>query len=459
MALSHFAPYRPGQDGPWNARAAAHLLRRAGFGAAPPEIERAVKAGPAASVQGLFVEAPEQEAEFQETFARINGAFVDFVDPAQLQAWWCYRMLRTRVPLREKLTLFWHGHFATNVAKVGDTYLMHRQCETLRACAWSPFSRLLSAIWQDPALLVYLDADSNTRENPNENFARELLELFTLGVGHYTEQDVREAARALTGLGRDGARFVVQAAAHDRGHKEFLGRYGRFDASDIVTILAQHPALPAFLARKLLVFFACPTPPAEVVAEAATLFARTGLDVRQFLHTLFLSKFFYGRACRRTRIASPAELVIGTCRSLGLTLPAQELRGHLADMGQELYAPPSVKGWDGETRWITSSTWAARTAFAQRVPAPSNSVGFTPALDVGQLSEWAVDPNRIVKWLDERLLEGQLSAARRAEVAQYLVSNEEGPQPELFRQDNFFREQQVRAAVTLLMSLPEYQTY
>src|SRR5262245_32534275 len=226
MTASHFAPYQPGRDGPWDGRAAAHLLRRAGFGAAPQEVEQAVKAGPAAAVRGLFAEAPDQEKEFQETFARLNGAFADFADPAQLQAWWCYRMLRTRTPLREKLTLFWHGHFATSAAKVGDMYLMHLQCETLRAHALGPFRALLWAMCQDPALLAYLDADSNTREQPTENFARELLELFTLGPGHYAEQDVREAARALTGISREGARFVVRGEAHDRGDKEFLGEQG-----------------------------------------------------------------------------------------------------------------------------------------------------------------------------------------------------------------------------------------
>ena len=192
MILTHLASER---DAPWDARAAAHLLRRAGFGASPAEIARAIEQGLDGTIKDLFDDGKEQEAQFQETFRRLSGSFVDFSDIAQLQAWWCYRMLTTRTPLREKLTLFWHGHFATSYRKVEDIYLMHQQCETLRRLVWSNFRDLVLAVSRNPAMLVYLDGESSTKENPNENFARELMELFTIGVGHYTEADVRGAAR------------------------------------------------------------------------------------------------------------------------------------------------------------------------------------------------------------------------------------------------------------------------
>src|SRR5262249_26215215 len=166
------------------------------------------------------------------------------------------------------------------------------------------------------------------------------------------------------GWHRDGHQFVFHADQHDDGPKEFLGATGNLDGSDVLEALLRQPALPPFLARKLLVFFVCPEPPAEVVAEAAEVFRAAGLDVRQLLTVLFRSKFFQGPACRRTRIASPAELVIGTCRALGVRLAAPTLRDQMTGMGQELLAPPNVKGWDGEKKWINASTWAARVGFS-----------------------------------------------------------------------------------------------
>jgi uncharacterized protein (DUF1800 family) len=456
----HLAPHLPGKDGPWDARAAAHLLRRAGFGAAPDEVERAVKQGLDAAVEKLFDGDRGQEAEFQQTFKRISGTFVDFGDAAQLQAWWCYRMRQTRTPLCEKLTLFWHGHFATSFNKVEDLHLMHRQCETLRRLACGDFRDLVLAVSRDPAMLVYLDGESNTKEHPNENYARELMELFTIGIGNYTEKDVQEAARAFTGWHRDGAKFVFNPDAHDDGSKQFLGKRGTLDGTDVIDVLLEQPALPRFLARKLLVFFACPEPPEAVLAEAADLLGRSRLNLRTFLTGLFTSKFFYAKACRRTRIASPAELVIGTARSLGLRLAAPELRDNLNAMGQELYAPPNVKGWDGEKKWINATTWAARQAFAQRVADLASDGEFGPNLDVGKLvPEEMNDPEKVADLLVERLLEGDLPKEKRAEVARFLITGPEGEKPEQFRDDAGFRVQQVRAALGVIVSLPEYHTY
>jgi uncharacterized protein (DUF1800 family) len=463
MTLVHFAPWA---DAPWDARAAAHLLRRAGFGAAPAEVARAVKRGLEATVIDLFEEARDQEAQFQETFRRVSGRLVDFGDARQLQAWWCYRMLATRTPLREKLTLFWHGHFATSYRKVEDIFLMHQQCETLRRLAWGNFRELLLAVSRDPAMLVYRDGESSTKEKPNENFARELLERFSLGVGQYTEQDVREAARAFTGWHRDGAKFAFQAEAHAGGEKQVLGRRGNLDGTDVINALAAHPALPRFIARKLLIFVACPEPPAEVVEEAAEVF-RDGqlsvegpLSVKRFLAMLFRSKFFYGPACRRTRVSSPVECVIGACRSLGIRLAAPECRDHITAMGQELFAPPSVKGWDGERTWIYAGSWAARQAFGQRVGELASDGEFGPNLDLAALVPDEVsDPKKVAQLLVERVLEGTLSKKQRAEIAAFLVAADEGSKPEQFTSDRDFRAQKIRETVGLLLSLPEYHAY
>ncbi len=457
MALTHLAP---DPDAPWDARAAAHLLRRAGFGAAPAEIARAVEQGRDGAVKDLFDDGKDQEAQFQDTFRRLSGSFADFSDAGQLQAWWCYRMLTTRTPLREKLTLFWHGHFATSYRKVDDLFLMHRQSETLRRLAWGNFRDLVIAVSRDPAMLVYLDGESSTKEKPNENFARELLELFTLGVGNYSEKDVREAARAFTGWHRDGAKFHFNAEAHDPGDKEILGRKGNLDGTDVIDALMARPALPRHIARKLLIFFACPDPPAEVVDEAAEVFKSGQLSVKRFLTVLFQSKFFGGEKCRRTRISSPAECVIGACRSFGVRLAAPECRDHITAMGQELFAPPNVKGWDGERKWVHAGTWAARQAFGQRVGDLASGNDFGPNLDAFALVPAEVtEPKKVADLLVERVLEGTLSKKSRAEFAAYIVAGNEGPRPEDFRNNAEFRSGKIREAVGLLLSLPEYHAY
>jgi uncharacterized protein (DUF1800 family) len=456
---TYFTPYVPGPDGPWDAHSAAHLLRRVGFGATRQEINQTVKKGLEAAVEDLFAEDPEQEAEFQETFKRVSGTLVNFETAGQFQAWWCYRMLQTRTPLREKLTLFWHGHFATSSQKVTELPLMHQQCETLRRHAWGNFRDLVVAVCRDPAMLVWLDNEANTKEHPNENLARELMELFTVGIGNYTEKDVREAARALTGWHREGAKFRFRVEAHDGGPKTYLGRKGRFDGTDVVDILMQQPGTPRFIARKLLVFFACPEPPEDVAAEAAELMAQARLSIKWFLRDLFQSKFFYSAACRRTRIASPAELVVGSCRSLGVRLPCPEVYERMAAMGQDLFAPPNVKGWDGEKKWINSATWALRADFAKRIAALASTNRVGPHLDLGQLlPAGPAEPAGVVDVLSERLFDGELPRGKRDEIARFLVTSTDGSKAEQFRTDAAFREQQIRAALALAMSLPEYHT-
>jgi len=453
------SPFVPGKDGAWDERAARHLLRRAGFGSTKADVDRAVKQGVSATVERLFAETPEQEAEFQDTFQRISGQFADFSDAAQLQAWWVYRMLRTRTPLREKLTLFWHSHFATSYNKVEEISLMHQQCETMRKLAWGDFRDLLHAISRDPAMLVYLDGETNTRENPNENFGRELLELFTLGRGNYQESDVRAASRAFSGWGRDGEKFVFTADQHDDGPKEFLGKKGNFDGGDILDILIKQPATARFVARKLLMFFTCPEPSEEVVSETGAAFAEARLNVKGFLRQVFCSKFFYSDACRRTRIASPTEFAIGACRTLGARLTAQDVRQNLTDMGQELFAPPNVKGWDGEKKWINSATWAARLALAKKVAELPQESTLGARMDLGPLvAKEESDPAKVVDVLVDLLLDGQLTAEKRSELAEFLITNDEGDKRDQFGQDADFRRQQVGAVVGLILSLPEYHT-
>jgi uncharacterized protein (DUF1800 family) len=460
MPSDLLAPFVPSPTDPFDRRRAAHLLRRSGFGAPREAIDRAVADGVEATVENLFDEATDEEDAYQKTFDAINGRILNFGEIEAEQAWWVYRMMTTRVPLREKLTLFWHGHFATGSEKVDSPRLMHRQIETIRRHAWGNVRELTLAIARDPAMIVWLDGESNTKEHPNENFARELMELFTCGIGHYTETDVREAARAFTGWHRDSAEFAFRSDDHDSGRKHFLGKSGRFDGGDVIDILMQQPATLQFLARKLLRFFAAPEPSEPVVAAAAELLDRTRLDIRWFLRELFQSRYFYSPECYRTRIASPAEFTIGVIRTLDVRWHAPEVVEFLGRMDQRLLAPPNVKGWDGEQKWINSSTWAARVDFARTVALLDAEGGFGADLEIARLVPTNLkDPIRVIDTLVEVLLQGELSSEARRELAEFLVTGDQGQSLEVFRDDDDFRRQKTRGALGLILGLPEYHTY
>jgi uncharacterized protein (DUF1800 family) len=461
MSFRFLTPCEFDGSHPFSSREAAHLLRRAGFGANPDEVDAAVARGVEETVELLFDEAPEVEQEFQRTFNAISGRLLNAGDPGVAQAWWVFRMLTTGVPLREKLTLFWHGHFATSVNKVESTQLMMQQIDALRERAWGSFRDLVMAVAKEPAMLIWLDGQSNTKAHPNENFARELLELFTCGIGNYTEQDVIEAARAFTGWHREGNKFVFNAAEHDDGPKKFLGRRGRFDGGDVIDLLMAQPATSRFVAGKLLRFFAAARPSDEVIAEAGVLFDQTQLNVKLFLKELFLSKYFYSDECIRARIASPVEFVVGIARTLGIRQPASELAGQLSSMGQNLLAPPNVKGWDGEEKWINATTLAVRVDYARSVPElNSGGSSYAPHCPIETIVPPELStPEAVVDRLAHVLLQGDLTEETRAALVEFVVRNEEGPQPDAFRDDAGFRELKVRRLLGVMLSLPEFQAY
>lgn len=461
MAAERLKPLIPDKTHPFDARQAAHLLRRAGFGASPTEIAAAVDKGLEETVEDLFDAAEDEQREFQRTFDAINGRLVNAGDPNVAQSWWLYRMLTTRVPLREKLTLFWHGHFATSVNKVGDTQLMLKQIDTLREHAWGNFRDLVLAMARDPAMLVWLDGESSSKEHPNENFARELMELFTCGIGNYSEQDVLEAARAFTGWHRQGEQFVFNPEAHDFGAKRLFGRRGKFDGGDVIDLLMAQQATPQFIAAKLLRFFVEPNPSEAVVAAAAELFDQTQLNLKLFLKDLFGSEYFFSEECYRARIASPVEYVVGLSRTLGVRQPASEIANQISTMGQALLMPPNVKGWDGEQHWINSTSLAARLTYARSVPElNSGDNKFNPHCPVEQfVPPDLTSPDAIVEVLADLLFQGDLAAETRRELVAFLITNEEGPRPDAFRDDEGFRTLKTRQLLGVMLSLPEYQAY
>jgi uncharacterized protein (DUF1800 family) len=457
MSSTHLAPWSPTDHDPFDARKAAHLLRRSGFGASPADVAKAVQEGLETTVETLFDEAEDESKQFAQTFDAIAGSLIDFGDIAQLRGWWAYRMVKTRVPLREKLTLFWHGHFATSVEKVEDVHLMHRQIETIRRLAWGNFHDLVLAIAKDPAMIVYLDGESNTKAHPNENFGRELMELFTCGIGHYTEADVQAAARAFTGWHRDGMEFAFKADEHDDGRKKFLGKSGRFDGGDIIEILMQEPATPRRIATRLLRYFASPEPSPEVIDEATALLERTRLDIKWFLRELFQSQYFFSTACYRSKISSPVEFVVGAIRSLGVRWVGTELVDPLNGMGQALFAPPNVKGWDGESKWVNSSTWAARSSLAERISELDEDGPYSANLPLQNLIPANLtEPVEIVDRLADLLLQGDLATDTHRELVGFLSKVEDGQPANAFIEDEDYRTTRIRSLVALMLALPEY---
>jgi uncharacterized protein (DUF1800 family) len=305
-----------------------------------------------------------------------------------MRGWWMGEMLATDAPLAERMTLFWHNHFVSSQQKVRSAKLRYRQNATLRRHALGDFGALLHAASKDAAMLLYLDGVRNRRGAPNENFAREVMELFTLGEGHYTESDVKEAARAFSGwsLERGSGAFVFRRALHDPGEKTILGRTGRFDGDQVLDILLERPETAELVVRKLWLEFVSPEPDEAYVRRIAADFRRSGYRIPVALSQLFASEAFWSPDNRGVLVKSPVELVVGTLRSLEVAPDdATPFALAAAGMGQNLFSPPNVKGWRGGDAWIDSSTLLARKQFVESISRYEESramrtMGAAPAL-------------------------------------------------------------------------------
>jgi uncharacterized protein (DUF1800 family) len=369
--LRPWEPYRPTEREPWDLRRVVHLHRRAGFAATWCEIQRDLADDPQAAVGRLLdgrARADGIVEGFEAVAARLAEAAVAAGDINRLKAWWLYRMLFSPDPLGERLALMWHNHFATGNDKVKDVGLMHRQNEMLRRLARRRFGELLAEMSRDPALLIYLDAPANRGGRPNENLARELMELFTLGIGHYTEDDVKEAARALTGVAVVNGQFRPRPDWHDPGEKTILGRRGRWGGDDLLRILLEHPAAARRIARRVCSeFMGEGAVDDAALDELAAGLRERELDVGWAVETVLRSHRFFAEANLRTRVSGPVEFVVGAARALEVFSPPPStlaLAEWAARMGQDLMHPPNVGGWPGGRAWLTSRTIVARGNFA-----------------------------------------------------------------------------------------------
>ncbi len=365
---------------------ARHLLNRTGFGASPHEIgdfsklshEQAV----ARLLEGAVTEArtplPDSVDEYLRP-ARLKTLSEDekkvvlrrqFQISADLRAWWLSELLATPSPLTERMTLFWHNHFVSSQQKVKSARLMARQNMLLRRHALGNFGALLHAAAKDPAMVIYLDSATNRKGQPNENFAREVMELFTLGEGHYSEQDIKEAARAFTGwsLEPETGEYKWRPFFHDEGVKTVLGKSGNFDGDDVLDILLAQPATAEFIVGKLWREFVSPEPEAKEVARIAKRFRDSRYDIKVALGELLLTPAFWAEGNRATLVKSPVDLVVGTLHEFGFhTGDPLPFAFTVRQLGQDLFAPPNVKGWPGGEDWINSSSLLGRKQFVERL--------------------------------------------------------------------------------------------
>ncbi len=385
MKTSPLATYHPTPAAPWNLERAWMLRRRAGFAATWRELKRDLADGPNPTVDRVLAGQCRSEgvpAEFAHTADLLGEAAAGASDARRLQAWWLYRTLFTPDPLSERLTLMWHDHFATSQLKVDDVAAMRAQNETFRRLGRGPFGVLLREMLRDPALLDWLDAPSNRKGKPNENLARELLELFTLGVGRYSEDDVKGTARALTGLSVVQGRFQVRPQDHDDGEKTVLGKTTRFDADSLADHLLSQPAVADRLAWRL-----CATFLGESVAddaargELADKLRRDNLHVGRAVDTILRSELFFSAKNLHARVSDPVGFVVGTVRALERFDPPPStllLAEWTARLGQELFYPPNVGGWPGGRGWLSGRAVVARANFAAALVAGHLNSDVTP---------------------------------------------------------------------------------
>ncbi|HXS68238.1 MAG TPA: DUF1800 domain-containing protein [Candidatus Polarisedimenticolia bacterium] len=482
----------------WDYTTAAHLLNRAGFGGTPDEIQKLASLGHLEAVSSLvdFEKIPDTTADpdwahpdpgkAERRRAAKNASLeqrqklqrqerqIENQRLLELRGWWLQRMAKGPRPFQEKMTLFWHGHFATSFEKVRDSYYMWRQNELFRRLCTGNWLDLLTEAGKDPAMLVWLDQAQSRKEHPNENYAREVMELFSLGQGHYTEKDITEAARALTGWSLDPAaqKFIYRPFIHDTGVKTILGKTGNMDGDDFIHQIVAQPQAAMFITAKIWNFFAGEMPSPEWNTELADVFRNSGNDFKPLMRVMFSCEEFYSDSVIRNEVKSPTQWLVGSVRMLECELPPPLVSTNLLrSLGQDLFAPPNVKGWDGGLAWITTNNLLARynqaAMLAQGDMAITSSLATGPAKNPDRVKRvqrqmrnmraGGVDVDKIltepertnkemlIAALEKRLLQASLSHKQEQALRDYL-----DPKTELDDSD-------IRDAIRLVMCTPDYQ--
>lgn len=424
-----WTPFEPSAKQPWNRRRAAHLCRRAGFGATSEELDQLVKRAPA-EVAHSFVDNAAAASQLDPETDALATAMLATGYSRNLAAWWLHRMLNSpwsgdeaasASPLLEKLTLFWHGHFATGADKVEDAEMMFTQNRLLRRHALGDFGKMTQEVSRDPAMLIYLDSTTNRKAHPNENYAREIMELFCLGEGNYTERDIQELARCFTGWEVRRKKFRFNRYQHDTGAKTILGETGAFTGEEGVEVVLKQKALPRFLARKLIRFFVFdePAAPEQLLEPLAKLLRQSDLQIGPVIERILASNLFYSSSAIGRKVRSPIELGIGLLRCLHGSSNLDRVAQGLDDIGQAVFYPPNVKGWDGGRTWINTSTLLGRSNLVGELLRHEATRFAGQNLETLTKKNSVASPDKLIQWLDELLLAVPFGDQARKELVAF----------------------------------------
>ncbi|HVB96600.1 MAG TPA: DUF1800 domain-containing protein [Chloroflexota bacterium] len=438
-----------------------HLLRRTGFGASASELDQYRKLGLNGTVERLLNYETVDNSALE---TRLNRANFDLSKPLPLEMWWLLRMAYTARPFEEKLTLFWHGLLTSAISKVGRAELMFQQNQFFRQNAMGRFPDILKGVSRDPAMMIWLDLNSNRKGHPNENYARELMELFSLGVGNYSEQDVRESARAFTGWTLRAQRFFYDKRFHDDGQKTFLAHTGNFNGNDIIDIIVQQPASAKFITNKLFSFFVYPNPTDQVLQPFVQTYVTSSYSIKALVQKLLTSDEFYSPRAYRALIKSPTEYLVGIIRGLGLEADGVGLPQVMNLMGQMLFNPPNVAGWPGGPAWLTTGTWLARLNTANRVTTALTGAAPNPfarpnpkapiqPFDVSSFFKGVTAPAQAVDHVLGLLVDGNVDPAQRQVLIDY-VTPPNGTS--LANANRVWLAERARGLFYLTLALPEF---
>ncbi len=425
----------------------AHLLRRAGFGSSEAELDEYTALGYSATLERLlnYEQVDDSAAEQQ-----LAGIQVDRRNVEGARFAWLMRMLLTRRPLQEKMALFWHNHFATSATKVRAADLMLQQIQLFRDNALGNFETLLQQVTRDPAMLIWLDNNENRKGRPNENYAREVMELFTVGIGNYTDFDVKEAARAFTGYGSNrNGQFVFNPSQHDEEDKTFLGVTRNWDADDVLAALVRHPATARYLPTKLFRYFVNDNPERATIERLAATYTASGFNIRDVVRDILTGPEFLSPQALRSQVKQPADLVVGSLKALNVQNIGPDLPQATRRMGQDLLNPPDVSGWKGGDSWISATTMLERFNFADRL-ATARAPDQPYFVDIaGQLQSHGLrSATDVVDYYLGVLVDGDATLEARQSLLDFL--NADG---------GFITgdESKVRGMIHLAMSLPTHQ--
>jgi uncharacterized protein (DUF1800 family) len=456
----------------------AHLLRRAGFGYSQAQLDGYAALGLNGAIDRLLNYESVSNAAMEQRLAALN---LNLYNGNDFQRWWLLRMIYTERPLEEKITLFWHGLLVSGTGKVGITqpkadappdapkplHHMLNQYAFFQQNALSDFGTLLKGISRDPAMVLYLDNNTNRKGKPNENYARELMELFSLGQfspdgsPNYTEQDVREAARAFTGWGlNQQQQFAFNAGQHDAGAKTIFGKTANFNGDDVIDLIIAHPSSAYYLAKRLWEYFAYDAPSYEVLRPVIDTFRSTNGSVREMLRTIFTHPAFYSELAYRAKAKSPAEYVAGMSRALELQTNALNVQSSLQRMGQRLFDPPNVAGWPGGAQWFNTTTWLERVNQLNRVLTGRNaSDANTKPVDLfGMVTRNKLDsPEKVVDHFLKLFVDGQVRPQQRDTLVAYLKDGNLWPKPGVaMKAADPILDRKIRGMVYLVMAMPEF---